>query len=250
MYTRFGLSLNFRVKPCAALLAASAVALSCSFDSDARCGPGQEYSEEFDLCLCASGYAISEDGCEKCGRNEEPGPVGCQCKEGYELVDDECEAEDDSDDDPTGDDADDDDSDDDDSLPMDAGGPATSLEGGLEGGVDEPDSVVDASMDPDSDDSMEIDGLGMACTMPEDCEGTDAPYCDTLVTQACLVTGCEIGGSDCPPGYGCQDLSMLGATEPVCAAAVCDEVPCPEGFECCPPLFPGFPSVCLSGGCP
>lgn len=236
MYTRFGPSLHSRVKPTTAMLAAAAMVLSCSFDSDERCGPGQEYSEEFDLCLCASGYATSEDGCEKCGRNEEPGPVGCQCKAGYELDDDECKKLEDAAD-PADDAADADAAADDDALPAEAGttdaGPGP-----------------DASAETVPDVPDEIDGLGMACTMPEDCEGTDASYCDTLVTQGCLVSGCELAGDDCPPGYGCQDLSMLGATEPVCAAAVCDEVPCADGFECCPPLFPGFPSVCLSGGCP
>jgi hypothetical protein len=95
------------------------------------------------------------------------------------------------------------------------------------------------------------EGLGEPCTTNADCAGTDATFCDTLITQSCLVEGCALGGSDCLPGYECQDLSMFGAAGNVCVAAVCDLAAndCPEGFTCCEAPIPGFPATCLSRGC-
>jgi hypothetical protein len=95
------------------------------------------------------------------------------------------------------------------------------------------------------------EGLGRSCTANDDCAGTDATFCDTLITGGCLLEGCALGGSDCPAGYECQDLSMFGAAGNVCVAATCDLAgdDCPDGFSCCEASIPGFPPVCLSAGC-
>lgn len=182
---------------------------SCLFDASQRCSEGQEYSEEYDLCLCAPGMALTEEGCQKCGRNEIAGAAGCECKPGFERAGERCER----------------------------AKPAAS----------EGDAGTGSGAEPEAP----MSSLGKACTSNADCEGTDAEFCDTFVTMSCLVMGCELGGTDCPPGYGCQDLSTLGAAEPVCAAAICDVAAsnCPDGFTCCQPPIPGFPAVCLSGGC-
>lgn len=191
------------------LAATAMLATACLFDPDDRCGEGQVYSEESDVCVCENGLALTADGCVKCGRNEVAGAAGCECKPGYARVDNACRR-----------------------------APAMPDPGDADGGAEpEPSAPMSA--------------LGKPCSGPADCAGTDAEYCDALVTMSCLIMGCEIGGSDCPPGYDCLDLSMLGASAPVCAAAVCDLAApnCPQGFSCCEPAIAGFPPVCLSGGC-
>lgn len=199
-----------------ALPGASLFLTSCLFDTDQRCGEHQEYDAELDACVCVSGTAPTDDGCVTCGRNEVAGAAGCECKAGFERVEQQCRR----------------------AAPMpepeasDAGGAS---EPGPEGEPDAPAGPM---------------GLGDPCTSPADCAGTEAEFCDTFVTMSCLVMGCELGGSDCEPGYGCQDLSTLGAAAPVCAAAVCDLAAsdCPDGFTCCETPIPML-TVCLSGGC-
>lgn len=53
------------------------------------------------------------------------------------------------------------------------------------------------------------EGLGDPCTGPDDCAGTDATYCDTIVTQTCLVENCNVDNDDCYTGYQCCDLTMF-----------------------------------------
>ena len=105
--------------------------------------------------------------------------------------------------------------------------------------------------DGDDDVAQGPDGLGKACTTNADCAGTDATFCDTLITASCLLEGCALGGTDCPVGYECQDLSMFGAAGTVCVSAVCDLAAndCPSGFTCCAAPVPGFPATCLAKGC-
>jgi hypothetical protein len=95
------------------------------------------------------------------------------------------------------------------------------------------------------------EGLGTSCTSNDDCAGSDATFCDAVITGGCLVEGCALGGSDCPVGYECQDLTMFGAAGNVCVAAACDVAAddCPDGFTCCASAIPGFPPACLSKGC-
>lgn len=70
-------------------LGAAALLLgSCVFDPNARCG---EHMEEFGdavKCVCTDGYAMTDEGCVKCGRNETPTPNGCQCDDGFERASD------------------------------------------------------------------------------------------------------------------------------------------------------------------
>lgn len=63
-------------------------------------------------------------------------------------------------------------------------------------------------------------GLGTACTVPEDCEGNEASYCDPFV-MSCQVQGCNLDNDDCFVGYECCDLSTVGVAEPLCI---------PEGY--------------------
>lgn len=95
------------------------------------------------------------------------------------------------------------------------------------------------------------EGLGVPCTSDADCAGSEATFCDTLITRSCLVQDCELEGSDCPPGYECQDLSGFGAAGNVCVTAPCEleANDCPDGFTCCAAPIPGFPATCRSAGC-
>ena len=95
------------------------------------------------------------------------------------------------------------------------------------------------------------EGLGVPCTSDDDCTGSEATFCDTLITSSCLVQDCALEGSDCPPGYECQDLSGFGAAGNVCVAAPCEleADDCPDGFTCCAAPVPGFPATCRSTGC-
>lgn len=209
-----------RPRMIASLLAASgALTAACLYDADQRCGPDQEFSEDLAYCICVEGTAWTEDGCQKCGRNEVIGAAGCECRTGYERVDGRCEEAPEPEPPPE---------------PGDGGA-------GDGGGASEP---------PPEPEPEGPDGLGMSCQTDADCAGTEAEYCDLFVTFGCLVAGCSIGGDDCPTGYECQDLSGFGGPGPVCVAAVCDidAQDCPDGFTCCESM-PGFPTVCLAGGC-
>lgn len=160
------------------------------YNPDERCGTGQVYSEDDDLCVCRKGLTATADGCEKPASSATPRPPG-----------------------PTGGDA---------------------------GTSETPSPAATAP-----------DGLGAPCSTNEDCAGGDATFCDTLITGGCLVEGCDLGGSACPVGYECQDLSMFGAAGNVCVAQTCDLAAddCPSGFTCCAAPIPGFPPTCLSRGC-
>lgn len=52
-------------------------------------------------------------------------------------------------------------------------------------------------------------GLGDPCSSDDECTG-DAGYCDTFMSQTCLVAGCSLDPDDCYMGYECCDLSMFG----------------------------------------
>ncbi len=59
-------------------------------------------------------------------------------------------------------------------------------------------------------------GLGKACTSDADCAGTEATYCDLMLTHACLVQGCSLTADNCPTGYECCDMSALMVPQPLC----------------------------------
>jgi hypothetical protein len=53
-------------------------------------------------------------------------------------------------------------------------------------------------------------GVGEPCDSSEDCAGTDATYCETLVSQTCVVEGCSVEANDCFVGEECCDLTAFG----------------------------------------
>jgi hypothetical protein len=66
------------------------------------------------------------------------------------------------------------------------------------------------AMDTNCDDVEPPTGVGLECTSDADCAGTDATYCETLVSHACVVQGCSVEENDCFEGNECCDLSAFG----------------------------------------
>jgi hypothetical protein len=73
----------------------------------------------------------------------------------------------------------------------------------------DPGSGCDASAASCSEEPAPPTGVGMACSSDDDCAGTDASYCETLVSQSCLVPGCTTD-DDCYQGNECCDLTAFG----------------------------------------
>jgi hypothetical protein len=59
-------------------------------------------------------------------------------------------------------------------------------------------------------------GQGQPCESAADCAGTEATYCETFMTNVCLVERCTVGGSDCFTGWSCCDLSGFGLNRQLC----------------------------------
>ncbi len=43
---------------------------ACVYDSQARCGPGQVYDDDFAECLCGPGSVLTGTTCVPCGEHE------------------------------------------------------------------------------------------------------------------------------------------------------------------------------------
>ncbi|MCP4445807.1 MAG: hypothetical protein GY811_10760 [Myxococcales bacterium] len=65
-------------------------------------------------------------------------------------------------------------------------------------------------------------GQGESCTSHVDCEGGAATYCETTLSNQCLVQGCEPGS--CLGTWECCDLSSFGLEDTLCLP----EGQCPE----------------------
>ncbi len=195
---------------------------ACVYDSSERCGEHQVYVREAGgvaVCVCddqsasvggvcvpcGEGEVVGPSGCEcapgsargsengpcvACGENEVAGESGCECAEGFERTSPEepCEAS-------SGDDAPGDD---------DAGGQNCESDADCNEG-----DACDLTASP-AVCVVRPEGLGMSCTSNDDCAGTEATFCDMVVTKACTVSGCTLDPNDCFPGYTCCDLSSFG----------------------------------------
>jgi hypothetical protein len=174
---------------------------SCIYDSDSRCGPNQVvriggFGEE---CACDEHSAATPDGCAPCGTHEVPGATGCECEEGYARPG------------PT-----------EPCAEVETTTPASGGEGGAgtNDNAGAPSSDGQAGATAGGGATSLPEGLGKACTGPADCAGTEATFCDMVVTQACTVEGCSLDPNDCPPGYSCCDLSAFGFST-ICALGEC-----------------------------
>lgn len=232
----------------------------CVYDSEQRCGKHQVLLTENDteFCACDPRSAATEEGCVPCGEHEVPGPNGCLCAPGFSRSNDDevcvacgpnemagtdgCEctsgyarASADAECEPCGTDE---------TIPCASGAqgaacdpaqnPCTdsthdychvaegragycTVDGCTEGG----DCTGGYGCDAGGVCLKPPEGMGSACASPADCAGTEATFCDVVVTRTCLVEGCAVDGDDCFPGYVCCDLSAFGLPTTICAQGSC-----------------------------
>jgi hypothetical protein len=186
-------------------------------------------------CVCEDGSALTEHGCEACGRNAEVVGNECVCSAGFELnASKECEA---SRDDTTDDDAADD-TDANDHAMMDAattGAPGAACD--VDGDCDEPfahcrtepSASVGYCTSVDCEDDAECPetfmcqrevtpsfckrpptGIGRSCEDNDDCEGYDAWMCNAFDSR-CVVTDClSDPDAACFRDQLCCDFSVFG----------------------------------------
>ena len=206
---------------------------SCVYDSSNRCGPHQVLrTDSVAICVCDEHSASTADGCVPCGPNEIPGANGCQCAPGYDQrgPGEPCTA----------------------ATNVDSGTGDQSAQGA------ECDPAANPCTDPtynycfveagksgyctseqctsnddcnggyvcDSKVSPSICrrpplGLGKPCSSTSDCAGTEATFCDVVVTKACAVQGCSLTPDNCLPGYVCCDLSKYGLSTTLCVLGGC-----------------------------
>ncbi len=206
-------------------LAAGAV-VSCVYDGDEPCGEGQMvYEDGIERCICKEGWASTEGGCAECGENEVAGLLGCACADGYGRQDPDATCEPCGDHEftaPSG------------ICECEAGyaraTPADACEE-TTGDPENPAGGTPCTSDEECTDGARCDldaatptclprpvGLNESCASDADCAGFEATYCDTFVTQSCLVQGCTLSPDNCFPGTECCDLSIYGISQPLCLA--------------------------------
>ena len=191
---------------------------ACVYDSQARCGPGQVYNDEFTECLCGPGLVLTGTTCVPCGEHEIAGTNGCVCETGYARAGatSPCTLK-----------------------PAALGStcnttttPCTDLvysycaPAGTDGYCTKSGCTSSAECDGYACDTTASPaycrrppvGAGQACTSAADCAGTEATYCDSYMAHACLVEGCTVSLNDCYEGTDCCDLSQFGVPKPVCVA--------------------------------
>lgn len=190
--------------------------VGCLYDPDNPCGEGMVEEGEGDTvrCACPEGSVSTEDGCVTCGEHEVATATGCVCEKGYTRpsagepcaeapppggLGSECDPEDPACTEPY-----------DHCEPASGSGYCTSgceTNDDCEGGY-----VCNA----DSICQRPPLGMGMSCSGPEDCAGTEATYCDTIVSMTCLVEGCQVDPNDCFEGNECCDLTAVGVPQQIC----------------------------------
>lgn len=197
-------------------LVASVLASCIVEDGDKACGPHQTRvsGEGARYCECESGYVLDADKqtCIPCGEHEESFNGECVCVEGYARPSE--------------------------GAPCSTSALGTACSESAPCMGEFPLCVEASGGDPDgsyctfegcksSADCMLPGwlcqanvckkppyGYGRECSMPDECEGSEATYCDTFRTHSCLVQGC--GRSvPCPGDWSCCDLAPF-APQPIC----------------------------------
>ena len=190
----------------------------CVYDSSARCDEGQVLFDDL-RCVCAEGSALGAHGCVPCGEHEVAGESGCVCADGYSRASAEATCE----------------------LSVTARGNACSAEmpctdpvynhcqagaGGAgyctsSGCTSSADCgggyACDTAVSPSICRRPPL-GADQSCTSSADCEGTEATFCDAVITHSCRVEGCSLAPDDCFEGTECCDLSGFGVPLPICVA--------------------------------
>lgn len=237
------------------VLAASVVAVSitaCVYDSNNRCGEGQVlYTQGVERCVCADGWAYTSAGCVRCAANEVSGTAGCICAAGYgrnspgEACTKCAENEETS---TTGAC----------SCVKGYSRGADGLCAAAPAGIGIACSTTTACSDATFNHCHMVDASSGYCTVAgctsdanctggyvcdktaspaycrrppvgqsdpcktnADCAGKEASFCDTFVTQSCLVQGCTVSPDNCFTGSQCCDLSKYGLPTLCVAAGAC-----------------------------
>jgi hypothetical protein len=199
----------------AVAVAAVLVCSGCVFDSDDRCGPGQTYDEDDEICRCDAGSVIADDGdgCMPCGEHEVVNNGACVCDDGYARATDSGPCEmvaaglgEACDSDASTPCADDDFSF---CFAPDGGDEGYCTRADCEGDDDCPSGYACDEADGQPFCSAPPTGQGTACEAAEDCEDFEASYCEALFINACLVEGCADSGEPCHGDYVCCDYSDL-----------------------------------------
>lgn len=223
MKTAIALGGGRRYRYGAALLAlvGGALAGACTLDSADRCSPNQVYVESTKTCMCAADTVATATGCVRCGEHEIAGPAGCACEDGFSRasagaacepkVDGSGEACDAAAATPCSDPKFSH------CEPSQFGSYCTST--GCTASADCPDGFAcDTAASPSVCRRPPV-GLAKSCTSSADCADSEATYCDTFATHACLVQGCTVAPDNCFEGWDCCDLSQFGVPQPICVAA-------------------------------
>jgi hypothetical protein len=183
----------------------------CVLDSDDLCGPGQVIWGDDQRCICGEGLAYTAEGCVPCGANETASTAaGCVCNAGYarpapaqacavipDGIGDACDSN---------------------TECLNSAYSHCQL-GGVGGGYCTTTGctgpadctggfVCETSASPTYCKRPPF-GAGRPCTAPADCADTEATFCDTIVSQSCLVQNCTVTPNDCFAGMECCPIAGL-----------------------------------------
>ena len=194
------------------VLSSSLGVSSCLYDSGERCDSDQVYDATAGVCVCTGNTipgtnADGSPGCVPCGEHELSSHDTCVCEEGYErpaaggacalppeaqgLA---CESDADCTDATF------------DTCHLDDGGSGYCTNVGCASGECSGGYACDTVATP-SYCARPPSGAGQACATDADCAGTEATFCESVITHVCYVEGCALDGNDCP-GKECCDLSV------------------------------------------
>jgi hypothetical protein len=199
---------------------------ACTYDPSHPCGANESVYGDGVLCVCVDGAAMTQNGCVACGEHEVPGDGGCDCVAGYarpapgaacalvpQGLGAACGAQNPCVDPKY-------------NTCIDGGAPSDG--GGDAGGagyctnsgcVTSSDCSNGYACDPSAPPPVcrrPPVGQGTPCMSSADCAGTEATFCDTVVSHSCLVQGCTLSPNDCFVGWTCCDLSTFGVPAPIC----------------------------------
>ena len=185
------------------------VAGGCVYDADDRCGPAMKYDAIANVCTCADNAVADGLGCRSCAPDEVTSNGACTCASGEaknaggicERVagfGDAC------------------------TTASDCSNAKYSLCAPATAGSSAGTCTSTCTTDDDCAASQtcatweaqpycrDYKGLGKSCSAQEDCAGTDATTCDTILSHQCIVTDCSLDSPACPRGTQCCDLSAFG----------------------------------------
>lgn len=205
------------------VLSLGALGFACQFEAEEVCGPELEFNSKLSTCQCPSGTVLRGSRCQACGAHEVAVIDMCECESGYvrdgsgacappvEGLADSCE--------PTA---------------------ATACEGkkynycapSTAGGgyctqatctvsADCPVGYTCATWASPTYCVRQPTGLGNTCSAAADCMGKEAAFCDSVISNTCLVQNCDVAKNDCIDGYECCDFSAYGAPRLCVPPGVC-----------------------------